>query len=140
MKAKVFIGLLALVVSAVYALELESIAVYRDVDGNLTHASEIGLKKLAKEARRSGHISIWVTFDMDFVGIPELRTAEVEQAEAAVKAAMIEDVIDPIGNDAVLLTIPAGLESAPGVLVDVTESGLISIVENNKVKHVSYFP
>ena len=76
---------------------------------------------------------------MDFVGIPELRTPEVEQAEAAVKAAMIEDVIDPIGNDAVLLTIPAFLESAPGCFVEVTESGLVSIVENIKVKHVSYF-
>lgn len=118
----------------------ESYFLYRDHSGKLTKFSLDNLKVLRNEAREHEQISVWIMFDMDFQPDPTLRTPDVVQAEADVKAKMIEDVVAPLWRDVKLLPTPAGLGGAPGVLLSVSEIGLVRLAHDKRVKHVGYQP
>lgn len=141
MNTRIMLALLAITALPALAIELSDVVVYRGIDGNLTQASQRGLRILRKAARDNGQIQIWILFDMGFESNPALRTPEVERAEAAVKASLIEAVVVPLRRVvALVVPTPDGLESAPGCMVHVTERGLVALVRDSRVKHVSYHP
>lgn len=140
MKLTKLVFLLIFACSSAYAVDYEDIVIYRGIDGELTEASKNDLKELRKEARLIGQIKIWIMFDMGFQANPALRTPEVVQAEAAVKASMIADVVVPLSGRVALLTTPEGLGGAPGVMVEATERGLFALARDTRVKHITYHP
>lgn len=139
MKQVAFVLVFVLVTSAAYSSDLHNIVAYRDVDGKFTETSVIGLRDLENAAIRNGSVGVWVTFNMVFEGTPALRTPSVIQSEAEEKARLIEQVIKPIGRNAIVLETPQGLEEAPGCLVNVTAQGLKRLAKSQFVKHISYY-
>lgn len=123
-----------------FSAELSELAVYRDVTGKLTPSSQRSLSTLRRAAQSRGQLEFWVMFDMPFQSDPNLRTSAVVRSEAAIKAALIEQVFSSLRQDVEVLDTPNGLEEAPGCLVLATAKGLDALVSNYKVKHVSYFP
>ena len=69
-----------------------------------------------------------------------LRTVAVAEQEAAAKAKMIENVIIPMSGLLTLPMTPLGLGGAPGCMVETTEQGLVELVGDERVKHISYHP
>jgi len=120
--------------------DLLGTTVYRGVDGKLTSASKTNLELLLEEAKLSGPIALWVTFDVDFIANPALRTAETNaRLIADVESAFNESVGQLLtSGHAEVLPTPSGLELAPGRMISVTKNGLNKLVEHRKVKHISY--
>ncbi len=119
---------------------LDEIVIYRSIDGDLTEESKTSLKRLAIEAEKRGLITLWITFDMDFEGIPERRTNEVIALELANKQKLIASVVSMLGSQGFLEETPTSLSEAPGCLISVNRSGLLQLAENMNVKHITYWP
>ena len=123
-----------------HAQSLEGLTVYRGLDGKLTDQSRENLRILSEGARINGQLTVWLMFDMDFVGNPELRTPEVIQSEAAARDDLIESIVMPIvhAGHAQLLETPEGAAEAPGCLLSVTAAGLNWLATRKDAKHISY--
>lgn len=119
---------------------LTDIVIFKGIDGRLSAQSRAGLALLRRAAREQGPITVWVSFDIPFQADPALRTAAVAEQEAAAKAEMIDSVIAPMSGLLTLLMTPAGLGGAPGCMVETTEQGLVELVQDERVKHISYHP
>jgi hypothetical protein len=115
------------------------VSAFRGLDGQYGPQSLWSIRVMRQAAKDFGEISVWVTFDMNFVGNPLLRTAEVIESEARAKEWHIAQVVQPVvgRGEARLLSTPVGLEQAPGCRVSVTSKGLTRLVRHRNVKHIS---
>lgn len=113
---------------------------FRGTDGLYSRDSIRALRDMRRAADRLGQITVWVTFDMNFVGDVELRTPEVIAAENAVKQSLIAQSIGPIeqAGEGALLPSPEGVENAPGCLVQVTARGVELLAARSEIKHVTF--
>lgn len=125
----------------VTAAELDGLVVYRDATGALTRESKKNLRELRKLAKRTVTITVWVTYNIKFQGNPELRTPDVVAAEAAAKQRVFDELVLPllerrdvdIADNALIGT------GIPGIMLEVSSKGLVSLAHDRRVKHIGYF-
>lgn len=139
MKSKNLAIVLLLVFSSAYAVDYQDVIIFRGIDGTLTASSQLSLNALKQEAREKGSVKIWIMFDMEYQPNPAQRSSEIKAAEAATKASLVKDIVRP-SADVALQETPKGLQDAPGVMVKVTERGLVAVAQDSRVKHITYHP
>lgn len=120
--------------------ESDVLVAFRGADGSYTRESTHALRKMIRAANRLGEITIWITFDMAFVGDAALRTPDVIAAENLEKQRLISESIWPIEQvgEGALLPSPEGSENAPGCMVEVTARGLELLAARSEVKHLLF--
>lgn len=139
MNMKYLIVILALPFSPTHAVDYQDIVIYRGMDGKLTESSKNSLMVLGQEAKERGQVTVWVMLDMNYEFDNSKRNSAVKQAEASEKASLIDSVVKP-SQDVSIQPTPKGLEETPGVMLKVTEKGLVDLLKDQRVKHVTYHP
>lgn len=137
-KFTIFIGLILCAFSS-SASQLTETVVFRDVDGSFSAKSRQGIREFMKVAAAQGDIQLWVAFDMPFEGNVELRTPGVVRSESQIKSRIINEVVSRM-RGVTVVNSPADLIAAPGCMVKATPRGVIEIVREELIIHLSHHP
>lgn len=128
--------------SPAYADSLTGTVVIKDAHGELSVESRQVVLDWKRRVQNAGPIHLWIGFEMEFQGNPDLRTDEIAAQEANVKREIMESVILPLADLGFVQVVPmtVALDGAPGIMLEVGVPGLNRLVRLDEVAHMGFRP